>query len=92
MSNYSRTGKREQLRVDKRDVKKRMKRVYEIMEILDGVAGNMYKPEIEYTEENIEEYARPYTDLTLEGLEKFLLLGKLHTIKDNESKTEDNIK
>jgi len=86
MSNFNRTGRREQIRIDKRDVKKRMKAVYEIMDKLDTVAGNMYKSDVEYTEENIEELARPYTDLKLEGLEKFLLLGKLQTMKDNETK------
>ena len=82
MSNFSKTGKREQVRESKREVKKRMRAVYKIMDELEEVATAIDLANEEWTEENIIEIAANHTDLKLDGLEKLLLLGKLQTRKD----------
>ena len=82
MSNFSKTGKREQVRESKREVKKRMRAVYKIMDELEEVATAIDLADEEWTEENIIEIAANHTELKLDGLEKLLLLGKLQTRKD----------
>jgi hypothetical protein len=82
MSNFSKTGKREQVRESKREVKKRMRAVYKIMDELEEVATAIDLANEEWTEENIIEIAANHTELKLDGLEKLLLLGKLQRRKD----------
>ncbi len=82
MSNFSKIGKREQVREGKREVKKRMRAVYKIMDELEEVATAIDLANEEWTEENIIEIAANHTDLKLDGLEKLLLLGKLQRRKD----------
>lgn len=82
MSNFSKTGKREQVREGKREVKKRMKAVYKIMDELEEVATAIDLADEEWDEDNILEIAANHTELKLDGLEKLLLLGKLQRRKD----------
>jgi hypothetical protein len=72
-------------------VKKHVKAFYGILGEMEFLANeiNTIHPTVEFTEENINEYAQPIYGRDLDGMEKFLVLGKIHTQRDNE--TSDNI-
>ena len=93
MSSFLKQGLRQQKQKDKKEVRKRIKAIYQIMEELDEVAQNIILKEGEVIDENnIEEIASRYTDRKIEGYEKMILLSKLESIgkvnKDNILKDE----
>jgi len=90
MSNFSRIGKREKIRKEKRMVKKHLKRMYAIMDELDELALDIHNAKEEWTEDNIEDIASQYSELQIAKMEKTMLLGKLTQLRDNEAK--DNTK
>jgi len=83
MSNYFRIGKRESIKKQKKDVKKRLKRIYQIMDELDTIAAKIFQSGKECTEDNIIEVASEFTDLRIEGMETMMLMGKLQNLKDH---------
>jgi len=91
MSNFLKKGQRLQKAAEKKEVKKRIKRMYEIMNELDDVAISIIKSGEEYTEDTIAEVASKYTDLKIDAMEKFLLLGKLQNFKDNYERAKQKI-
>lgn len=82
MSNFSNVGKRKASNKDRRKVKRHMKRMYAIMDELDEVAKAIYVSAVEWNEDNIAEVAAEHTNLIIDGMEKFLLLGKLTQVKE----------
>jgi hypothetical protein len=93
MSNFLKKGKREDVKSQKKDVKKRIKRIYQIMDELDNVAALIFMNKEDYTEENIKDIAGQYTDLTIEGMETMMLLGKLQNLEKHYEDKEipDNV-
>jgi len=83
MSNFFKKGQRESLKKQKKDVKKRIKRIYQIMDELDVVAAKMFRTGKEVTEENVAELAYEFTDLKIEGMESMMLQGKIHNLKEH---------
>lgn len=86
MSSFLKKGIREAKVAKDKKVKKHVKAFYNIMgemEILSKDLSNKY-PEIEFTEDNINEYAQPIYGRELDGMEKFLVLGKLHHGKESD--------
>lgn len=95
MSSFLKQGLRQQKQKNKREVRKRIKAIYQIMEELDEVAQNIILKEGEVIDENnIEEIASKYTDRKIEGYEKMILLSKLESIGkvDKENILKDETK
>lgn len=81
MSSFLKQGLRQQKQKDKKEVKKRIRAIQQIMKELDEVAQNIIIKEDEViTENNIAEIASRYTDRKIEGYEKMILLSKLESI------------
>jgi hypothetical protein len=89
MSNFFRKGNREQVRKDKKEVKHRMKRMYEIFAELDRTAVCIFNSKERWDEDNIVELAGRFTDIEISGMEKFLLLGKLQSALDHYNGQKD---
>jgi len=82
MSTYVKNGMRKHKLQNQKNVKKHLKSFYSILEDMNTLYSQLDK-NIEYTEENINEYVKPLYGRDLDGYEKMLLLGKLHYGKEN---------
>jgi phosphate-selective porin len=87
MSNYLKKGKRAAARKNRIALKKRMKEVYKIMDEMEIVARELYKSEIDISEDNVKEEASKYTERTIGEFEKFMLLGKLQSYDKYDRET-----
>lgn len=87
MSSFSKQGYRENKLQDNKKVKKHIKSFYSIMGQMEEVASDIKSkyPDMEFTEENIDEYANPLMGRDLDSMEKFLVLGKLHYGKEDNA-------
>ena len=86
-------GLRQMKVAEDKKVKKHVKGFYSIMGKMEEIVQEL-DPEIEYTEENIDDYVRPKLGRDLDSMEKFLILGKMHHTNNTEAKheTENNSK
>lgn len=84
MSNFSNQGLRKEKILANKKVKKHIKEFYNILGDMETLSTKLDK-NLEYTEENINEYVNPIYGRDLDSMEKFLLLGKLHYGKENNS-------
>jgi hypothetical protein len=91
MSNKLKQGYRKNVIEKSKTVKKHIKAFYGILGEMEFLANeiNTLHPTVEFTEENINEYAQPIYGRELDGMEKFLVLGKIHTRRNDE--TQDNV-
>lgn len=85
MSSFSKQGYRTGKLQEDKKVKKHIKSFYQIMGQMENVAFTIKEkyPDMEFTEETINEYVNPLIGRDLDSMEKFLVLGKLHHGKDN---------
>lgn len=83
MSNFLKKGLRKEKVYKDKVTKKHIKSFYQIIGKMDEVAKQL-DPSIEYTEENINEYVNPIFGRDLDGMEKMLVLGKMHHKKDKD--------
>lgn len=94
MSSFLKRGQREQVRKDKKELKKRTKDFYKILGTLEDVAKLIYykykdvKERVVH-EDSIVELAAEFTDRKIESLEKFILLGKLEQLGFKDLRNED---
>lgn len=77
MSNFLKRGKRIKDVADKKQLKYRTKEFYKIIAELDVVAEKIKASGVKVNEDNIVKEANKYTDRVIDGMEQFLLLGKL---------------
>lgn len=91
MSNLLRRGKRQLKKANDKYAKTHMKGFYQRLEALNEVALEMFKKEEldDITEDNIVEFAADYTDMTIESLEKKILLSKLHDYKNRVKQRDE---
>lgn len=84
MSNFLKRGKRQFENSKRKQVKIHTKEFYKILGRLDNIVKELPK-DVQYTEENINEYVKPLLGRDLDSMEKFLTLGKLgqYESKDN---------
>lgn len=89
MHTYNKNGTRAQKLQNKKEVKKHLKGFYSMLAATTEVADYLksLNLDVEFTEENIDQYTQPLTGRKLDNMEKFLILGKL-----NNKDAEDNIK
>ena len=90
MSSFSKAGKREMVREDKRNVKKHLKKMYQIMDTLEELSQIIHNEKEDWNEDNIEEVAARYTDITLGDMERFMLLGKLQNLKIQDEAADNS--
>jgi len=90
MSNFSKVGKRELDRVDKRKVKRHMSAMYRILGKVKELAKVIHEANEEWTEDNIVEIAAKYSDMQVADMEKFLLLGNLSLLKSEDEAKSNN--
>jgi hypothetical protein len=81
MSTYSKNGLRQVKLAEKKKTKAHVKAFYSILGQIDDVAKQLDLM-LEYNEDNINEYVNPIINRDLDSMEKFLVLGKLHTAKE----------
>lgn len=81
MSSYLKNGQRQAKLAERKKTKAHVKAFYKILGQMDVVAKQL-DPTLEYTEENIDSYVNPILGRDLDSMEKFLVLGKLHTTKE----------
>lgn len=86
MSTYNKNGLRQVKLAEKKETKKHLKSFYQIIGKLDEIVKQLDKS-IEYTEDNINEYTKPFMGRDLDNMEKFMILGKLST----HNEVTDNI-
>jgi len=93
MSSFASVGLRQAKLAERKKTKAHMKAFYKILGEMDVVAKQL-DPFIEYNEENINEYVVPIYGRELDSMEKFVVLGKMHQLKEalNEKyeETKDN--
>lgn len=82
MSSFLKKGQREHKAFVNKKTKQHVKSFYRILGEMDVLAKQL-DPSIEYNEENINEYTKPLYGRDLDGMEKMLVLGKLHYAKNN---------
>jgi hypothetical protein len=87
MSSYLKNGLRKAKLAERKKTKAHVKAFYQIMNKMDVVAKQL-DPMLEYNEDNIDEYVNPIIGRDLDSMEKFLVLGKLHTAKEAINNTE----
>lgn len=90
MSSFLKRGQREAVKAGKREVKKRIKEVYKIMEEMETLAQYLvanYEEE-ELTEDKIESIAQEHTERQIGDFERFLLAGKVYSYYENKRHTE----
>lgn len=81
MSNFSAKGYRENKLEKNKLVKKHVSAFYKILSEMEEVSQKLDK-NIEYNEDNINEYVNPIYGRDLDSMEKMLVLGKLHYRKE----------
>lgn len=87
---FMKKGLREHKLFERKKVQKHTKEFYKILGYMDNVAVDMRKryPEVDFTEDNIDEYIKPHVDRELDSMERFLVLGKLSNNKKQENEQE----
>jgi len=85
MSSYLKNGLRKAKLAERKKTKAHIKAFYNILGQMDVVAKQL-DPMLEYNEDNINEYVNPIIGRDLDSYEKFLVLGKINIIKENETK------
>ena len=71
------SGLRQMKVAEDKKVKQHVKAFYNILETMQSIAGQL-DSNIEYNEDNINDYVRPMLGRDLDSMEKFLLLGKIY--------------
>ena len=89
MSSYLKNGQRQAKLAERKKTKAHVKAFYKILGEMDVVAKQL-DPMLEYNEDNINSYVNPIIGRDLDSMEKFLVLGKLHTAKEAVNNTEVN--
>ena len=84
MSSFMKNGLRQMKVVEDKKVKKHIKAFYSIMNTMENISKQL-DPNLDYTEDNINDYVRPILGRDLDSMEKFLVLGKLHYGKEESS-------
>ena len=78
MNTYT-NGARQVKLIKKKRTKEHIKSFYKILSDMDEVANELGLIEdVEFNEENINEYVVPIYGRELDPMEKFIVLGKLH--------------
>ena len=70
--------------VEDKKVKKHVKAFYSIMNTMEDISKQL-DPNLDYTEDNINDYVRPILGRDLDSMETFLVLGKLHYGKEENT-------
>ena len=81
MSSYLKNGQRQVKLAERKKQKEHIKSFYHIIGRMDEISKQL-DPVLEYNEDNINEYVNPIIGRDLDSMEKFLVLGKLHTAKE----------
>lgn len=84
MSSFMKQGQRQMKVAEDKKVKKHIKAFYSIMNTMEDISKQL-DPNLDYTEDNINDYVRPILGRDLDSMEKFLVLGKLHYEKEESS-------
>lgn len=69
-------GQRQMKVANDKKVKQHVKAFYNILETMQSIAGQL-DSNIEYNEDNINDYVRPMLGRDLDNMEKFLVLTKV---------------
>ena len=75
------SGLRQMKVAEDKKVKQHVKAFYNILETMQSIAGQL-DSNIEYNEDNINDYVRPMLGRDLDSMEKFLILTKVHYGKE----------
>lgn len=84
MSSFMKNGLRQMKVAENKKVKKHIKAFYSIMNTMEDISKQL-DPNLDYNEDNINDYVRPIVGRDLDSIEKFLVLGKLHYGKEESS-------
>lgn len=82
MSSFMKQGQRQMKVATNKKTKAHVKAFYKIMHDMEEIS-KFLDPSIEYNEENINEHVLPLYGRELDAMEKFLVLGKLHSHKED---------
>ena len=91
MSSFLKQGQRKQKVLENKKTKAHVKAFYRILKEMETLSKQL-DLSIDYNEENINEYVKPIYGRDLDGMEKFLILGKLHSRKEDLNETQNNTK
>jgi hypothetical protein len=85
MATYTKNGGRQVKLAERQKVKAHVKAYNKILLELEDVADQLKNVNVEFDEDNINEYVKPIYGRDLDSMEKFLVLGKLHYKKDEDN-------
>ena len=84
MSSFMKQGQRQMKVAEDKKVKKHVKAFYSIMNTMEDISKQL-DPNLDYTEENINDYVRPILGRDLDSMETFLVLGKIFNKKEENN-------
>ena len=84
MSSFMKQGQRQMKVAEDKKVKKHVKAFYSIMNSMEDISKQL-DPNLDYTEENINDYVRPILGRDLDSMETFLVLGKIFNKKEENN-------
>ena len=84
MSSFMKNGLRQMKVAENRKVKKHIKAFYSIMNTMEDISTQL-DPNLDYTEDNINDYVRPILGRDLDSMETFLVLGKIFNKKEENN-------
>ena len=77
MSSFMKNGLRQMKVAEDKKVKKHVKAFYSIMNTMEDISKQL-DPNLDYTEDNINDYVRPILGRDLDSMEKSLILNRLN--------------
>ena len=84
MSSFMKQGQRQMKVAEDKKVKKHVKAFYSIMNTMEDISKQL-DPNLDYTEDNINDYVRPILGRDLDSMETFLVLGKIFNKKEENN-------
>ena len=84
MSSFMKNGLRQMKVAEDKKVKKHVKAFYSIMNTMEDISKQL-DPNLDYTEDNINDYVRPILGRDLDSMETFLVLGKIFNKKEENN-------
>ena len=90
MNTYSKNGYRKSIVAKNKLVKKHTRGFYKTLDLINEVANELDKLNVDITEDNIDSLSRPILGRDLDSMEKLLILGRLSKPELNETKNNIN--
>ena len=89
MGTYKKSGTRVIKVENAKNVKRHLREFYKTINSIRSVANEIFILDVEYNEDNIDDYTRPFIGRDMDQYERFMMLGKIQSLRDEQ---KDNVK